>query len=274
MVRRRGPARCISRYEILLDLLGRLDVLDLLLCRRSIGRGWFSPLETAARRCISRARLLLGMRSRCNHESHAHAQTDRMTQDLIGRMPRTGQWLVRDRHGGKVALEAANRRGSFISVVGAAVPAKRTAHAPADKARHAAASAVGGTASAPSDTRHVDDSILPHRGAVASSARLVLAEKSAELYLDAPPAEYAKASYWALPSAAAAAAAEAEAAAAAAEARSVAVGTASARHAARGRDRERSFLLMPVYDLNDEHYTVYWCRTPRGETPPAFCYAD
>ena len=119
----------------------------------------------------------------------------------------------------------------------------------------------------------MDNAILPHRGAVASSARLILAEKSAELYLDAPPAEYAKASYWALPSAAAAAAA-AEAEAAAAEARSVAVGTASARHAARGRDRERSFLLMPVYDLNDEHYTVYWCRTPRGETPPAFCYAD
>ena len=184
-------------------------------------------------------------------------------------MTRAGQWFVRDRPGGKVALEAANRRGSFISVVGAAVPAKRAAHAPADKARHAAASAVGGTASAPSDTRHVDDAILPHRGAVASSARLILAEKSAELYLDAPPAEYAKASYWALPSAAAA---EAEAAAAAT--RSVAVGTASARHAARGRARERSFLLMPVYDLNDEHYTVYWCRTPRGETPPAFCYAD
>ena len=267
MVRRRGLARCISRCEILIDSLNSLGALDLLLRRRSIGRGWCSLLETMARRCISRAHLLLAMRSRCAHESHARAHT--VTQHLIGRMTRAGQWFVRDRPGGKVALEAANRRGSFISVVGAAVPAKRAAHAPADKAQPAAASAVGGTASAPSETRHVDDAILPHRGAVASSARLILAEKSAELYLDAPPAEYAKASYWALPSAAAA---EAEAAAAAT--RSVAVGTASARHAARGRARERSFLLMPVYDLNDEHYTVYWCRTPRGETPPAFCYAD
>ena len=34
----------------------------------------------------------------------------------------------------------------------------------------------------------------------------------------------------------------------------------------------RSFLMLPLNEVVDEHYSVYMCRTEgRGASPPAFC---
>ena len=96
---------------------------------------------------------------------------------------------------------------------------------------------------------------LPHRGAIASrSTRLVLRSASeqaaAPLRLSQPAeAAYASLSFWAVPPLPEPAA-------------------ASARVLKR---RRRPFLLMPLNELNDEHYTVYFCKLQPGEVPANFC---
>ena len=89
---------------------------------------------------------------------------------------------------------------------------------------------------------------LLHRGAFASrTARLVLADgdastPAARFTAAAAPAEYPPLALWTLPD------------------------------AATPRRRRSSFLLLPLNEIVDEHYSVYWCllEVP-GAPPPAFC---
>jgi hypothetical protein len=92
--------------------------------------------------------------------------------------------------------------------------------------------------------------LSPHRGAAISKRwRLVLGRgtEAAPVELDEPFAEYAATSYWLAP-------------------------PAGARGAA--ASPPPPFLLMPLNELNDEHYTIYLCRPSsqaEADKPPRFC---
>ena len=97
---------------------------------------------------------------------------------------------------------------------------------------------------------------LPHRGAVlyrwAALVLVVGEERASVVDLGRPPAEYAPVSYWALPPPAAST-------------------TEQVSAAPPPVNRQRGFLLMPLYEIVDEHYTVYFCRLEPGEKPARFC---
>ena len=80
----------------------------------------------------------------------------------------------------------------------------------------------------------------PHRGAAVSrewSLTLAARSSAATLELEPPFAQYAAASFWLAAEGAPAA----------------------------------SFLLLPLNEVVDEHYTVYFCKPGAGEKPARFC---
>ena len=102
--------------------------------------------------------------------------------------------------------------------------------------------------------------VVPHRGAAVSREwELVLVPAasigvgSIPLVVSAPYAEYAPASFW-LTRAKEASSSQAQPDAAAAQL--------------------RQYLLVPLNELQDEHYTVYWCKPASAKDaarPPRFC---
>ena len=149
-------------------------------------------------------------------------------------------------------LESATAAGSFLALAltnatGAvtAAAAARPGHGTTGQVGGTAPAPVGGTAAPPASGGSGASGALPHRGAIASrSARLVLgpAGQAAALRLQLPAeAAYANLSFWAVPP----------------------VPWPQGQH---------PFLLMPLNELNDEHYTVYFCKLEPGAGPAAdFC---
>ena len=120
--------------------------------------------------------------------------------------------------------------------------------------------AGGGVLSARKRTAAPRDLVVPHRGtAISREWELVLmptasAADARPVTIDLPYAEYATTSFWLTHDAARAN-----------EQASLQVDRAS---------KVRPFLLVPLNELQDEHYTVYWCKPKSAQDaarPPRFC---
>ena len=153
-------------------------------------------------------------------------------------------------------LTAGDGGGLALARADASNPRQRWLRRPAEGAKGVRLESAGRRGHYLSANRAPDSAapaLSPHRGAAISRGwRLGLAEglsAAAAVELDPPFAEYAPASFWLVGGYAPPSAAAAE----------------RARH--RG-----AFLLFPLMEMVDEHYTVYFCKPSAADArPPRFC---